>query len=440
MNRYYETLGFYEPSVFHLYVKGKGELKNLDSWDDEQKSTFIHEYVHFLQDIFTIQGLNNMYINGEYLRYVTQQYKSNPSHEIKRAVDPFSAGSNVDQNWLVKAYMFGTMDYSIAKFIDYDKVHAIDLVDYQTGKTTNVEKIELTCIRYDAKVVKVDFGSIQIMEGMAKYIQNCLYPPITHTSPYNPYYIALDVADKIMSGISVKPLNMIALFDYALQSSNPGMAFVRYLEEKVAIGYTADTLTSDVIYSDLKNASTMHSVLGLCSLKDAYDKLSKSAEGVVSEMLGGMWYYKNINLWYQSLIQRARKARFDSPELFTMLVRGGKLENNDLFKRFLSTFGTPVVTNSNHTYDFVKPVNVPITKIELMNVYAMMQLPRVFMTSGAYTCPLRKYCQNQKCGLTKQFVDKRCVKAPWTRMRSWNRCLFNHWLYFKGFKDIKFVN
>ena len=47
----------------------------------------------------------------------------------------------------------------------------------------------------------------------------------------------------------------------------------------------------------------------------------------------------------------------------------------------------------------------------------MMQIKKVFLSKGHFTCPLRKYCQNQPCGIRKQRVDLRCLKAPWERMR-----------------------
>ena len=77
-----------------------------------------------------------------------------------------------------------------------------------------------------------------------------------------------------------------------------------------------------------------------------------------------------------------------------------------------------------------------LTKEEMINIYAMMQFPRVFSSNGTFSCPLRKYCQNKPCGFHKQKVDKRCLTQPWTRMRKWNRCYFNTWWYFKGFKNL----
>ena len=105
----------------------------------------------------------------------------------------------------------------------------------------------------------------------------------------------------------------------------------------------------------------------------------------------------------------------------------------------LREFGTPIVTNSSYDFGFIRPNSVLLTKRELINVYAMMQVHQVFLSNGTYKCPLRKYCQNEPCGFRKQRVDIRCLTHPWERMKKLNRCLFNTWWYCKGFKDVNII-
>lgn len=96
-DKYYKTLGFYCPSLFYIYLAGKGRLKDIKKWDEEQQCTFLHEYMHYLQDITTTQGLINMYRIGEYLRYVTNVAKDPVKDEIHIPVDPINAKG---YNWL----------------------------------------------------------------------------------------------------------------------------------------------------------------------------------------------------------------------------------------------------------------------------------------------------------------------------------------------------
>lgn len=437
LKRYNTTLGFYEPAVFHLHTIGNGQLKRMENWSQSQKSTFLHEYIHFLQDITTIQGLNNMFIIGEYLRYVTNFVTQQKDADIQLPINPFSADNNVDQNWLARKFTMGKND-SVEKIISYKKVQLIKLKDANSGKLIPVNGIMVRCVDGKMQITDILFGTLQIMEGMAKLIQEEIYPTAIRNSPYNPYYIARDVADSIIPGLVDRPRTLIALFFLALQRSNPGYDFVDYLEFKAKNGYDADTLTADVVYGDLQR-TIMHLSVGTLNYNDSHAFFVGGAKDVMSEYLGGVWYWQNINKWFQTIIQKGTELKLNNPFLFQKLAEGGDITTNNIFMMLLGEFGTPIVTNSAHNFGFIRPKNVLVSKRELINVYAMMQVHQAFLSDGTYSCPLRKYCQNEPCGFRKQKVDKRCLTRPWERMRKWNRCYFNTWWYFKGFNDVHIV-
>lgn len=435
LDRYNTILGFYEPAIFHLHTIGKGRLNKMGKWSPLQKSTFLHEYIHFLQDITTIQGLNNIFIRGEYFRYVTKMVEQQTAIHVP--LDPFKMGNNVDQNWRAKRYTMGD-NYPVERTITYEKKQITKLTDHNTGDIVAVKGVVLKCVDKRLQDVNILFGTLQMMEGMAKLIQEEIYPTIVRSSPYNPYYIARDVADLIIPGLSAKTQTMIALFVLALQRSNPGLDFVEYLELKAKNGFDAHTLTADIIYEDLQR-TVMHLPTGTLNYRDSHAFFVGGAEDVISEYLGGVWYWQNINKWFQTIIQKGSELKLSNPFLFQKLAEGGDITTNNVFKMLLGEFGTPIVTNSSHDFGFIRPNKVLICKREMINVYAMMQVHQVFLSNGTFKCPLRKFCQNEPCGFRKQKVDKRCLTRPWERMRKWNRCYFNTWWYFKGFKDVCIV-
>lgn len=62
--------------MFHLHVHTEENFKNWRKWDDETLCTFLHEYIHFLQDVSTVSGLHNIYVMGECLSdRITRIYK-----------------------------------------------------------------------------------------------------------------------------------------------------------------------------------------------------------------------------------------------------------------------------------------------------------------------------------------------------------------------------
>ena len=434
LNRYNITLGFYEPAIFHIHTRGTGRLKNFNQWDVQQKSTFLHEYVHYLQDITTIQGLNNYYILGEYMRYVTKIIKSS-SNIISLPINRFTANHNVGQNWIAYSCVMGDKK-PVKNVLSYYPKYVTDLIDENNGEKIPLNVVILKCEGYNIPYQEIIFGTIHIMEGMANLIQNLVYPHLQDASPYNPYHIAVDVVDMIIPGFSSNKLTLISLLDFALQHSNPGLALVGYLEKKRSEGYNATSLTSDIIYNDLMQEKVCFSSLSPLSFKDAYIALADAAKDVMKDYLGNVWYWRNMDKWFQTIINRGIGLRLNAPELFQQLAIGGDITSNDVFLKIFKEFGSPIVTNSPYNFDFISPKNVFITKEEMINIYAMMQFPRVFSSNGTFSCPLRKYCQNKPCGFHKQKVDKRCLTQPWTRMRKWNRCYFNTWWYFKGFKNL----
>lgn len=437
LNRYNITMGFYEPSLFHLHTRGKGKLCDIECWNVSQKSTFLHEYVHFLQDITTIQGFNNFFVLGEYFRYVSRIVKQSITKEICLPVNPLLADKNVDQNWAVSENIFGT-DEPVECVISYYPKHVLDLVDYNDGKRIPLNVVKLKCFDSWGYSKEVTFGTLHILEGMAKLIEELVYPCHVRTSPYNPYYIACDVAEMIIPGIRVAPFTLIALFDFALQTMNPGWNFIGYLESKQRNGYDAKSLTPEIIYADLENYSMDVGSLGQLKFAEAYEAFQGGAEDVMNEYLGGTWYLKNIESWYKKLLLRSKNLRFKHCRFFQELVEGGDIIENQFFMKLWKTFGTPLTTNGDYYFDFISPKNIFITKEELINVYAMMQIHQVFLsTNGTFTCQLRKFCQNKRCGLFMQKVDRQCLKQPWERM---SKCYFNIWWKFKGFGNIKIVH
>lgn len=65
----HKELGFYEPAFFLMHLETefpKGFLP-LQKMDEGQLSTFVHEYILFLQDFTSYAGLNNAYVYRDVL-------------------------------------------------------------------------------------------------------------------------------------------------------------------------------------------------------------------------------------------------------------------------------------------------------------------------------------------------------------------------------------
>ena len=53
------TLGYYEPAFFHINI---GTNSSFEKFSSRDFSIFLHEYIHFIQDVTTVYGLNNIHV------------------------------------------------------------------------------------------------------------------------------------------------------------------------------------------------------------------------------------------------------------------------------------------------------------------------------------------------------------------------------------------
>lgn len=439
IRRFKTVLGFYEPSIFHIYKMGDGILCNLKKWSTEQKIIFVHEYVHFLQDILSVQGFNNFFVIGEYVRNIKNMVRETAQFGVRIPISPNSLKHNVDQNWLaIESVMGDENDSGIITALSYSKEYLTSLVDYNDNSVIPVNVVNVNCLTTEGET-DIRLGAIQIMEGMAFTIQEYLYPESGTDTPYNPYLIAKDVADMIIRGVSKNPFTMVALFDYSLQTTNPGLAFVNYLERKASEGFEAYTLTPEVVYEDLKKTS-MHlpHPVGFVKYPDSYLAFAEGAKDVMKEYLDGNQVFKGIYTWYEAIINRGIEIRRDWPDLYLLLMEGGDIGDNPYFEYILKQFGTPIITDDTYNLDFATPDKVPITKGEMLYAYTMLNIYLAFLPEGRVKCPLLDYC----CSgiITGNSIDSYCISKPWKYCADKNSCVYRACWNQMGFEGLKLIS
>lgn len=74
---YASSVGLYKPSFFQMKVDTIFSLKKLTDLSDEVLSVYLHEYVHYLQDISTTFGLMNASWVVEYMKYSAEKIRKN---------------------------------------------------------------------------------------------------------------------------------------------------------------------------------------------------------------------------------------------------------------------------------------------------------------------------------------------------------------------------
>ena len=83
-----KKLGFYMPSFFRLHIATTNPIESIQNFSDYDFSIFLHEYIHFIQDITTFYGLNNTHTTVEYLRYANNHVVQTLKSDFKVPIEP----------------------------------------------------------------------------------------------------------------------------------------------------------------------------------------------------------------------------------------------------------------------------------------------------------------------------------------------------------------
>ena len=404
-----KTTGRYLFDEFFISIMGYGILKDFHDfkkWTIVQKFSFLHEYIHFFQNIYTYYGLNIFFLlidnSWSFRRFIGKEivvpFRQSPSEHCEELV-----------TWI---------------FTQGDTTGVKKVISYRIENVKNgLGVVWVRCFNYDDEEVEIKFGSRHIDEGMACLIQESIYPEIKGGAPFNPYYIASELADMIIPGISENKYIMVALFDHALHFNNPAYYFVKYLEKKRKEGFSRTSLTCDRVYDEIGYLPTNHILTVNEFLKEVDDifEYSDSAD--------------RTREWFNTIIKRSMNIRMNRPRIFIELMQGGDISNNDTFMYLLDELGTPIVTNENKDYCFLPPRNTSITETDLISFYAMLQINKVFYSKGRYSCPLIDYCKKK----LSAYVDERCETYPWLQPQRFRKCFFSDcWERF-GLKGVRII-
>jgi hypothetical protein len=97
-----EKLGFYEPGFLHLRVNTDYDISDLNDLyrnKSTQKyfSTFLHEYIHFLQDVTTPSGLMSASFYIDFIKDVNWTIRNDGKPEFHVPVE-ISNENNIEAN------------------------------------------------------------------------------------------------------------------------------------------------------------------------------------------------------------------------------------------------------------------------------------------------------------------------------------------------------
>jgi len=416
------TLGGYEPAFFRielLFPFGPGQM-HICNLPPKHLSVFVHEYIHFIQDISTFTGLNNAFVYSEYIHGVVNQIYTNPKGKIKVPIQLPRNYSNIQLNQFVNKEALGWTD---------DEINNLFIlgIKKETNKVpflTYLKTIDSVFIKH-TNGKRLPFGTHAIRESMAYIIERA----ITRGSPPAfdyPYNAAQMVANYLYPGFGKNELNILALCDMCLQFSLPGRIFVDTLEEFKKVSFMPKDPREIYDYFYQRPCVQMQKHVDFLT---GLIPFGVFVGEVLCDYLKDIVFIPFHNV-VRRMIGTGLKMRKDSPYFLLDIAETGQngnvgLGNNMPFFELYYKTGTPLIKDILGDYFITPPIGMP-GNTSVSYFQAIQQFVYLFR-DGNTCCSLYEWCESSP----SVQEDDRCIMEPWNRCDDNRQCpfamLWRHW-------------
>jgi hypothetical protein len=436
------NLGFYNSAFLKMHIHTTEDLQKLDIVSIQTEATYLHEYIHFLQDISSTYGLMNICSIVDYIKLVNADTLSNEINEIKVPFERDSvAGNNVKANWQLKRIYLGAgkgmNDVSIINSI----CKCVEPVSTNGGQI-NVEKVVVDFTDSVGQSYKYSVGAYCVSESMAYEIERLLYPGILSEPAKMPYESVRILCDHLLPGFSHDPLNIIALCDACMMLFNPGAFIFDTLTEMASVGFVPPNPESvyKFVYSNVTFNYHGHTTIQQLLISTAAEAISQLGDYFTTPL------FKDNRAWINYEITSAVDFRINNPFFILEIVRKGAIissgkVNNTFFAHLLHKLGSPIVTNDEGDMTFIQPT---ATSFETRSEYFWVfdQIYKMYqkgVTHDTYKCEMIDYCNlRAKLNSIEEYTDENCRYSPWLRAKvdDPNPCLFGQVWKTWGLEDV----
>jgi hypothetical protein len=392
------------------------DLKNLDNTFAE--SVYLHEYVHYIQDLSCTYGLFNLHVIAEYMRMANNQIIAKSPGTFTVPVQPLKAGpDNVDTHLILSETFGGTGDDDEVKLVDH-RIRKEIITTHLSSISIEVVELEYEDSRGSRNTF--DFGELCISENMAFIVESECYEEC-EDSPQIPYHSAELLVNLIYPDFGKDRLNILALCDLSLLTANPGLYFYRKLLEfeNAKIPFTKP----EDIYEHCYNNPPLFNVSGgVRTFNQHLDFWKGFGQFDITSYLKDS-IFDDINTWLGDSVVNAIEFRKANRSFVLDIARGGRIKDNNPLKAYINKVGTPLITNESRETSLYNPstskrLNYPL-------IWAIEQTFSVFWGSQR-KCDMKNLCAQN--GIK---TDSRCDNEPWLRCTDKQLCSFgtvwHHW-------------
>ena len=393
------TCGIYIPSFFSMKIDSLSFGENMT---DRELSLFIHEYIHFLQNITTLHGLERMNSDFCVLMHMINWLRENDEKPISIPLSDTILSDMTRNNQDISKLSWGDFEeiknYDIIDIV-LDPCNAIQIDEYRT--------VESVIIKYRTNDTEEDicsFGAREIYEGMAYLIEQHITKDF-ESSPDFPYNTAYKVAEFFYPTLANDYRNILVLCDKALMFSNPALEFVEMIKWIKEIEFIPKS--PDELYYFLEQNWEIYDINVKVDYLDNFKRLAEDVKSNMHIILNDK-YFNDYHIWIDTSINYAITIRTHMPLFWIDIVDHGYVKHNAVFQSILHSAGSPLIETKRHEYHFITPNGCEDSTC-LVYFKVFNQIFRI-LSMGDLQCNLMPWCNNT---LNFVNVDSTCHKCPW---------------------------
>ena len=403
------VLGAYYPGVFIIKIKKiLHEGVRYDDFDTEDWQTFVHEYVHFLQDVSTSHGYLYYFHKSQMfnLCFYELQQNSHGTIELPILSEHTDVKNAMEKESLLDFYEGDSCYYKFHHInriaLESDKI-ATEIV---MGESDYDSELYAVNIYYDDKESPYLFGNECVIESMAYLIERHLLGSEERKNEF-PYNACEVICQQVYPELLLMPKRISMLCEVSLMHDNCGLIFYGLVKlcknEKLA-----DLSDSEFIDFCKKNIEAYHETFEL--------SFSRAREGVDVLFPTHFPYACVVNEQLKVFLECGHSFRCAN-KLFISEAFDAE-DKIEYFKRLINLFDIPILIDGNGDY---------YGKLGVQNMPVADAVLNILM-GRSEGCQLKEFCKKSKM---PNYDEEVCTNSPWLQCEKKELCPVA--VYFRGY-------
>jgi hypothetical protein len=412
------TSGTYKPAFLSLFLNAPNVLTGDGKIDGPHGIVFFHEYIHFLQDLFTNFGLRNII-------HLIQEY-SVVNNEILNSPEPtftipyHTANEQVLLNEKMGQLLLGSdgIGYEEEDFEVVSMEQQPNLLDPALPFMFISVKI---LYRSTLETDEFYLGALHFLENMAHLLEKSF--SYEDNAPPFPYKVIEKLVKRYFPLGDRSAENLIRVMEDALLVYNPAEYLFHLVEGFTLHNIPFNQATITAFKEKYK--------LTIGTVQYAADKLYYENAALTRKGFRILFHHEMLDAverWAEHVMSNVIKIKRHGFSFTQLLTKGDDQQSVLNRVNYLTRkLGSPLIMDQNNTL-FYSPPKPEFTRsmVYLLGLEAIISILR-----GELPCSVLPVCQHFPDG--SDITNAHCRNAPWNRADQLPRCIVGELWVMWGF-------